>query len=245
MPRPLPGFPSGTEGGEGGIMAGDGKISVTRLIAVPAVITLAITLLRLAGELEHWGMPWFGNKPGGEAAVVGISWLPFIFGPYFAIKLARSGKGWRSGGRAWAFLGVAFAVLVASVALLGFAGSKGLRPLEIVGFAGMLAAAFVPRTGWQTLGRTLLAYAFAARVPVLIVMFFAMRGNGGAGWGTHYDITGADLAGLPFAEKFLYNAFLPQMTLWIAWTVIIGTLAGLIAVAVTRAHKTAGSDGAA
>jgi len=31
-----------------------------------------------------------------------------------------------------------------------------------------------------------LAYAFAARIPVLVVMFIAMSANGGQGWGTHY-----------------------------------------------------------
>ena len=31
---------------------------------------------------------------------------------------------------------------------------------------------------------TLLAYAFAARVPVALVMLVAMLGN----WGTHYDV---------------------------------------------------------
>ena len=40
--------------------------------------------------------------------------------------------------------------------------------------------------------RELIAYAFAARIPVLIVMFFAMRG----GWGTHYDAVEARFGGL-------------------------------------------------
>jgi hypothetical protein len=225
-------------------MAENQKYSITRLIAVPAVITLAITLLRLAGELEHWGMPWFGNKPGGEAAIIGISWLPFIFGPYFAVKLAKSGDGWRSAGRAWGYLGLAFIVLVAGGAILSLVESRKMRAMGIVGFALLLVAAFVPRGGWRALGQTLLAYAFAARIPVLIVMFFAMSGNGGAGWGTHYDIADPDLAHLPFAEKFLYNAFLPQMTAWIAWTVIMGTLAGLIVVGVARSHKQAAPSSA-
>ena len=39
----------------------------------------------------------------------------------------------------------------------------------------MLGAAFVPGLGWRSLGNTLVAYAFAARIPVLIVMYFAMH----------------------------------------------------------------------
>lgn len=215
-------------------MTNSNRLSTTRLIAVPALITLAVTLLRLAGELEHWGMPWFSNAGGGGGAIVGISWLPFIFGPYFALRLAKAGEGFESGKRAWGFLTLGFGVLVASVVFLVLVESKQMRALGIIGFAGLLVAAFVPRVGWRALGRTLIAYAFAARVPILVVMFLAMRGNGGAGWGTHYNAVDADLARLPFAEKYFYNAFLPQMTMWIAWTVIIGTLAGLIAVAIAR-----------
>lgn len=46
----------------------------------------------------------------------------------------------------------------------------------IVGLAiGILA--------WPALGRTLLAYGLAARIPVALLMLVAMLGN----WGTHYD----------------------------------------------------------
>src|SRR5579864_6068040 len=66
--------------------------STMQLIMVPALVTLAITILRLVGELQHWSPKLFGTgAPGGSGAIVGISWLPIIFGPYFALKLARSG----------------------------------------------------------------------------------------------------------------------------------------------------------
>jgi hypothetical protein len=220
-------------------MAGEEKFSITRLVAVPAVITLAVTLLRLAGELEHWSKLGFSNAAGGGGALVGISWLPFIFGPWFAVKLAKGGHGWSSGKRAWGYFGVGFAILFASGAFGALAESKQLRALGIISFVGMLVAAFVMPIGWRALGRTLIAYAFAARIPVLVVMFFAIRGNGGAGWGTHYDAMDADLAKLPFATKFFYDAFLPQMFFWIAWTVLIGTLTGLIAYAIVRRKRPA------
>ena len=218
-------------------MANNEKLSITRLIAVPAIITLAVTLLRLVGELQHWGMPWFGNKAGGEGAIIGISWLPLIFGPYFAIKLAKAGHGWQSTGKPWGFLGLGVVIVVGGAVLaLTFLHGR-LAVISIIGFALMLVAAFVVGFGWRALGRTLVAYAFAARVPILVVMYLAMRGNGGAGWGTHYDAVDADIAHLPFAEKYFYSAFLPQMTFWIAWTVIAGTLIGVLAVAITRAGK--------
>ncbi|TAM82678.1 MAG: hypothetical protein EPN47_08460 [Acidobacteria bacterium] len=215
-------------------MANGNRGSITRLIAIPAVITLLITFLRLEGELNHWGAPWFNNAPGGGGAIVGISWLPFIFGPWFALDLLKAGNGFEKAKRAWGYLGLGFVVLIASGIVLGVGISKQMKALAIVGFAGMLVAAFLPRIGWRALARTLIAYAFAARIPVLIVMFFAMQGNGGAGWGTHYDAVPPGMAHLPFSLKFLFEAFLPQMTLWIAWTVIAGMLAGMIAVALAR-----------
>ena len=92
--------------------------------------------------------------------------------------------------------------------------------------------AIIARTGWRSLGSTLIAYAFAARIPVLIVMYFAMRG----GWGTHYDAVEARFAAAPLSTKFFYEAFLPQMMLWIGYTVVVGSLFGEI-VAVIFARK--------
>lgn len=52
-------------------------------------------MLRLGAELMD--LPsWLANKnPGGIGALIGISWLPPIFGVYFAYKLAGApGKIW-------------------------------------------------------------------------------------------------------------------------------------------------------
>ncbi len=66
-----------------------------KLILVPALITLAITVLRLGAELLNLP-PWLANKSvGGYGALIGISWLPPFLGIYFAIKLrGASGKLW-------------------------------------------------------------------------------------------------------------------------------------------------------
>src|SRR6266508_5278091 len=95
------------------------RLSIARLILVPAVITLLITLLRLFGELNHWPKPWFSNLPGGGGAIIGISWLPLIFGPYFALKLLRSGVGPRSVGKSIGLAAVGF-VLVFGGAFVAF-----------------------------------------------------------------------------------------------------------------------------
>jgi hypothetical protein len=61
-----------------------------KIIFVPALITLGITILRLCAELME--LPaWLANRGvGGPGALIGISWLPPFLGVYFAVKLAGS-----------------------------------------------------------------------------------------------------------------------------------------------------------
>jgi uncharacterized membrane protein (DUF106 family) len=68
-------------------------------------------------------------------------------------------------------------------------------------------------------------------------MYFAMHGNGGAGWGTHYDAVGPAMAHTPLTRKFLYGAVVPQFTLWIGWTVVVGAILGTIVTAIARRGK--------
>ena len=68
-------------------------VPVRRLIFWPSVVTLAVTLLRLTGELLHWSPALFSPAPGGGGSPIGISWLPPVFGVLFAIQLVRAGPG--------------------------------------------------------------------------------------------------------------------------------------------------------
>jgi len=203
-----------------------GKKSIVQLILMPSLITLAVTILRLEGELHHWGSPWFNSSAGGGGAIIGISWLPIVFGPYFALKLAGSGEGTSSYGKAVGMTIGGLMVMVLGGFVLFKSGNSAV--LGILGFVLTLVAAFVARLGWRSLGSALIAYAFAARIPVLIVMFFAMRG----GWGTHYDAVEARFAAAPLWTKFFYEAFLPQMMLWIGYTAVVGSLFGEIVAAI-------------
>lgn len=224
-------------------MAETGKVSIARLIAIPAVITLGITILRLSGELEHWPKPWFNAAAGGGGALVGISWLPIIFGPYFAWKLVGADEGPGKMGRAAGFWGLSLVLLIVGGVTVGISIAHP-SILTLIGFLVMLVAACVPRLGWRSLGNVLLAYAFAARIPVLVVMFLAMRGNGGAGWGTHYDVVPPAFAHASFGTRFFDFAVMPQMTLWIGWTVIVGMLLALIVMAIARPGRRAAAVGA-
>ena len=206
--------------------------TVRKLVFWPAVVTLAITLLRLTGELLHWSPSLFNPAPGGGGALVGISWLPPLFGIYFALQLARAGFGPASGGRA---IGRAFLGLVAAVAIV--VGARTLGVLKPGAFsllalllltAAIAIGAAIAASGWPALGRTLLVYAFAARVPVALVMLIAMLGN----WGTHYDVVPPGFPEMGVFAKWIMIGLIPQLTTWIAFTVLTGALTGSIAGAV-------------
>ena len=200
------------------------KDSIRALIFVPAIITLAVTLLRLVGELQRWSPKLFSREAGGAGALVGIVWLVPIFGIYFAIRLNRAGQGPASRGRA---IGSALAALVAAF-VLGFAISK-LSPsvvANIVLFS--LASVFslwIAYRGWPELGKVEVLYGLAARIPVAIVMLIAMAAN----WGTHYELGPPGFPEMGLVSKWFLIGLLPQLFLWIAFTVIVGSLFGSLA----------------
>lgn len=210
------------------------KLSLTRLILVPALITLAVTLLRLIGELMHWSSILFNRSAGGGGAIVGVTWLPFIFGPYFAVKLWDRGEGPAGSGKtiAYAVSGIVIFILGGYLAFAAgaFAPSRALVGLLLMVIAPALL--FIP---WRALAKTLLAYAYAARIPVAIVMFFAIRGN----WGTHYDATPPEPVPAGFWSRYFYVALVPQLVMWIGYTMIVGALVGAIYVAIFRRKKPA------
>ena len=218
------------------------KPRITQLILVPAVITLAVTLLRLLGELQHWSSLLFNRSAGGGAALVGISWLPIIFGPYFAAKLAGSGEGPERYGKACGFAVLGVLAFIAGAYLMSRGFAESSKPgWMISGLLVMAVGAALQFVPWGALAKTLIAYAYAARVPVAIVMFFAIRGN----WGTHYDALppeGVIPAG--FWLKYLYIALIPQLVMWIAYTIILGALVGTAYAAVFRRKKSAAAASA-
>jgi hypothetical protein len=148
------------------------------MILVPAIITLGITILRLVGELQGWTPILFGRAAGGGGAILGISWLPLILGPYFALKLAGSERGPAGLGRA---IGMAVAGLVVffMASYLAFGTTLAIPVRMTAGFAIMILAGAISVVGWPALGRTLIAYGYAARIPVAVIMYFAFRGNWG------------------------------------------------------------------
>jgi hypothetical protein len=208
--------------------------SVLRLIRIPALISLGVTLLRLIGELNHWSPALFNRQAGGGGAIVGIAWLVPVFGVYFALKLAQSGAAPLKAARTLLY---AAAALVAFLAI-GFGGGRvlGLDPNtpSFTGFFLFIVASAVAATiayvGSPVLAKVLLAYGFAARIPVVVVMLVAMLGN----WGTHYDVAPPGFPEMGVLTRWLMIGVVPQFTIWIAFTMVIGCLFGGLTLALLR-----------
>ena len=211
-------------------MSSGERVCISKLILVPAIITLGITILRLVGELQHWPSLLFSREAGGGLAVVGISWLPLILGPYFALKLAKSGDRPSSAGKAIGFAVLAFVVMFVG-GFVGFAPNINFPGKIFVGLLVMAAGAAVFFPAWPSLAKTLLAYGYAARIPVAIIMFFAIKGS----WGTHYDADPPNYTGpMDLIGKYVTIGAVPQLVLWIVFTIIVGGLLGSITAAIVK-----------
>jgi len=207
------------------------KSNIRQLILVPALISLAVTALRLAGELMGGPRSLFNPEPGGGGSLVGISWLVPVFGIYFAVRLIRGGDGPASAGRVLLFAIISIAATLGAGAGLALLVGEDFFRLSVVSLVLTAVALGVVIRVWPALFRTLLAYAVAVRLPVAMLMFFAIRGN----WGTHYDVPPSpDFPAMDWVVRWFYIGLVPQMTVWIAFTVVVGMLFGGIAATFTK-----------
>ena len=128
--------------------------------------------------------------------------------------------------------------------LVGAAFLAGQPPIPTwkmaVLFALTIVAIAVQYPAWPKLFKTLLAFGYAVRIPVAILMYFAIRGQ----WGTHYDVLPPDFVDTGFWSTYMQIGFLPQMILWIAFTVVIGGLFAGVAAAIAGRSKPAAMDAA-
>jgi len=201
---------------------------VRSLVLVPGFVTLAVTLLRLTGELLHWSERFFSRAAGGAFALVGIVWLVPVFGILFGLRLAREGHPPARTGRAIlsGLLGVA------AIPLLVMLWARlGLPPVgQVLAFCfGYAVVGIFVAKAWPALAKTLFAYGLLARIPVAVIMLIAILAN----WGTHYELGRPDLPPLePPLLKWFVIGLVPQLGLWVSFTVIVGILFGAIAHAI-------------
>jgi hypothetical protein len=183
-----------------------------------------VTLLRLVGELRGWSPHYFSRLPGGGLSPLGITWLAPLLGFYFGWRLERAGV--RSPSPAVAFGLPAAALLVGP--LVAILAGRLLKTSWTANFALWAVVAVVVAVtafaAWPALGRLLLAYAYAARLPVAIVMAVAIW----KGWGTHYDVPPPGFPALPQLRRWLWIGLLPQATIWVAWTTATGAILGAL-----------------
>jgi hypothetical protein len=202
------------------------------LVLVPAIITLAVTALRLVGELQHWSSTLFNRAGGGGGAIVGISWLPFIFGIYFALQLVKAGEGPASKGKAFGFAVLGLAVAPIAMFIASKMGATQIGLIVTACFAFLVGGVIATR-GWTRLGWTLFIYALAARVPVAALMLPAIIGK----WGTHYDALPPNFPAMGPVQTWAMVGLFPQMTLWIGITLVAGMLVGSITAAIAGGRR--------
>lgn len=214
----------------------ESRISVLRLALLPGLITLAVTILRLVGELRHWSKAFFNPEAGGPWSIVGITWLAPFFGIYFAIKLVRGEalvSSWRAIGAA--ILGWVILIAGQMVARRIVFPHYGFKATLVFIWTAWTLAGLIQFLGWPALSKVLLAYAYVARVPVTVVMFLAFQGR----WGTHYDALPPGWTSAGPWPDFIWLGFFPQLTLWVGFTVVAGMLFGSVAGAIARAARKA------
>jgi len=207
--------------------------SVRKLILVPAVITLVVTLLRLIGELQGWSPTFFDPEPGGGGALFGIWLLVPVFGIYFALKLAKAGQGPPSGWKV--ALRAAIVLFVITGIVYGVLGlvSNVIGSLLTMGVLVLGTTILAMKKPWPALYSTLIAYALAARLPVAFIMFFAFFGD----WGTHYDGPPPNFPETGPLVKWLVSGLWAQMTFWISFTIIFGMLFGGLAAGLRKSFS--------
>jgi hypothetical protein len=204
---------------------------ILKLIALPTIITLAVTLLRLAGELRHWSPRWFSSETGGIAPsgvtwIFGITWLAAIFGVYFALKLIRNGHKPQSLNKVCFFAGLGVLIFLVYRPMVRFMSIRfdiGFPEYLIFVWFFWALAGVLQYFGWPKLFKALVAYAYASRIPVAIIMLFAMMGS----WGTHYDYAGIEIP-LRGVSRYLWLAFFPQLFSWVGYTITLGSAAGTL-----------------
>lgn len=217
----------------------DSRPRTIPLILVPVFLTLALTVLRLVGEINGWSPALFGKpEAGGDQALLGISWLIFVFGLWFGLRLQRGGAGPQSKKQALFMSLLAVGVLFGGMVGLQATGLLSIpdeeHPGEPSGMGYMMAllgvAVVVSFLAWGRAALTLLLYGIFARIPVVIVTVLAL---GKEDWNTHYTKIPPFFLNVQEADKAMF-LLMPQLTFWPGLTVVMGTMMACLGSMLTR-----------
>jgi hypothetical protein len=159
-------------------------------------------------------------------------WLVPIFGVYFAIRVNQAGRGPTSRGRA---IGFALAALVVGIVVSFIIFKLSLPIVATIVLANLASflSLWIAYRGWPELGKVEVIYGLAARIPVAILMLVAMAAN----WGTHYELGPPGFPEMSLVSKWFLIGLMPQLSLWIAFTVVVGSLFGSLALLFQKRHQ--------
>ena len=201
--------------------------STFRLILVPSIVTLLVSVLRFVGETKGW----FPVAAGGSATWLGITWFGLAFALWFAHRLRRAGSAPR-GSRTWLCSVVSLLPLVAVAAwrvpnVLAMEGDEAgldyLRATAIMFAVAGCFAAVVAFVVWPRLAWTLLVYAIPARLTVVVLTWIDKDQD----LKLHYTKFGPkgferDMEGT------IVSASIMQLGFWVPFTIFAGTLLGVV-----------------
>jgi len=211
----------------------DKRPSILVPVLIAGALTLAVTGVRLYGERQGWDPRYFSKDAGGGMALVGIAWLPVVFGLWFGRRLARAGRAPQAMGRAF---------LLQILALGAFVGGMGWLMGRMETMEPEAVREVGPYIGYTAMGLTLLAlmawpsafvanlfYGVLARTPVIAAQYLSIH----YAWDTHYSKVHPKLPPMTPDEK-AYGLLMAQLTVWIPFTILVGGLFALIGAKLTR-----------
>jgi hypothetical protein len=207
--------------------------ATVRLVAIPAIISICVTGLRLVGELMHWPKPLVNSEVCGKA-ILGVVWLVPIFGTYFAVKLYRAGDAPQRFARPMVLAISAFVLKLAGTFVME-SHLMSYAPRLATNFMITLVAMVLSLLAWPTIAKALLVYGYLSRIPVAIAQYLAMRGR----WGTHYDALDPGFPPIGFWPTFIRVSLVPNIFFMEVYTVVVGALVGLTAVALLARFRPA------
>ncbi|GEM_PF-3461018 len=198
----------------------------TKVLLFAVAASLAVAVARFVGQVQGW----IPTTSGGGLHPLGVSWLPFVFGPVFAAQLAREGSAPR-----WQrarLLGVSGFVAVVAVVMWKFAPIADL-PKDAPGLQAAtdsaLFAAFVATLAvfaaqcalWGRLALAIVCYAVPVRLAVLALTAIAKKLD----YDTHYTKFGP--AGNEFdLATTVSTAAVAQLGFWVPFAVVCGFSTG-------------------
>lgn len=202
--------------------------STFRLVRVPIAIAVLISVARLVAEVNGWVPP----QSGGALNPLGISWLSFVFGAYFAVRLNRAGSAPRVR-RAWPWASLLLALTFGAVLWQFrpfFEAPKDdetfarLREAVLVLVAIASTAGLLTFVLWSRLAWTLLCYAVPTRLVVFGLTWLAKR----EGWDTHYTKFGPPGIERDSMAETMTSTAIAQGGFWVPFTVVCGVAVGAL-----------------